>query len=207
MVTSGEHPGDLARSRQLGIAAYLTKPVRRNELRAAIAGGIASGKCPKNPGKRMETRTVQTSRPEIPSRDRRLRILLAEDNVVNEKVACAILKIDGHTVEVARNGRQAVESMAKGSFDLVLMDIQMPEMDGFEATAAIREMEKQTGGHTPIIALTAHALGGYKEMCLAAGMDDYLTKPLQRQLLLQTLEALAGEPELAAVTSSALQEL
>jgi CheY-like chemotaxis protein len=196
MVTSGEHPGDLARSRQLGIAAYLTKPVRRNELRTAMAGGIASRKCLQNLPRSAEPRTTRAPRPEIRPGSRRLRILLAEDTAVNQMVACAMLEAAGHTVEVARDGRQAVECMAKGPFDVVLMDIQMPEMDGFEATAAIREMEKHTGGgHTPVIAMTAHALSGYRELCLAAGMDDYLTKPIKRQLLLQTLEALPGRPE------------
>ena len=202
MVTSGEHPGDLARSRQLGIAAYLTKPVRRNELRTAMAGGIASRKCLQNPGKRAEPRTSRASRPEIRPSSRPLRILLAEDTAVNEMVACAMLEAAGHTVEVARNGRQAVECMSKGPFDVVLMDIQMPEMDGFEATAAIREREKQTGVHTPIIAMTAHALSGYRELCLAAGMDEYLTKPIKRKLLLQTLDALPGRPEPAIAAGS-----
>jgi signal transduction histidine kinase/ActR/RegA family two-component response regulator len=143
-------------------------------------------------------------RPAIRPSSRSLHILLAEDNPVNEKVACAILKKAGHTVEVARDGRQAVRLMAAGSFDVVLMDVQMPEMDGFEATAAIREMEKHTGAHTPVIAMTAHAMGGYKERCLAAGMDGYVTKPIRRDLLLQALAEFQGAPALGAVANSGL---
>jgi CheY-like chemotaxis protein len=119
---------------------------------------------------------------------RRLHILLAEDNNVNVMVACGILKNAGHTVAVARNGREVLPLLTSASFDVVLMDIQMPEMDGFEATAAIRELEKQTGGHIPVIAMTAHAMTGYKERCLAGGMDGYVTKPIRYQTLLQVLE-------------------
>ena len=109
-------------------------------------------------------------------------------------MARAILEKAGHTVEVARDGRQAVRIVAAGSFDVVLMDVQMPEMDGFEATVAIREMEKHTGAHTPVIAMTAHAMGGYKERCLEAGMDGYVMKPIRRNLLLQALAEFQGEP-------------
>jgi CheY-like chemotaxis protein len=194
MVTSGESPGDLARAREMGIAAYLTKPVRRSELRAAISGAMSNGKNLAGPGRSTEPSAARGPRPDIRSGGRSLHILLAEDNAVNEKVACAILKKAGHTVEVARDGRQAVRIMAAGSFDVVLMDVQMPEMDGFEATAAIREMEKHTGVRTPVIAMTAHAMGGYKERCLEAGMDGYVTKPIHREALLQTLEEFQGAP-------------
>jgi CheY-like chemotaxis protein len=146
------------------------------------------------------------SHPDILPGSRSLHILLAEDNAVNEKVACAILKKAGHTVEVARDGRQAVRLMAAGSFDVVLMDVQMPEMDGFEATAAIREMEKGTGAHTPVIAMTAHAMGGYKERCLEAGMDGYVTKPIRREVLLQALAEFQGAPEPSAVAGSGMAE-
>jgi CheY-like chemotaxis protein len=206
MVTSGEHPGDLARSREMGIAAYLTKPVRRSELRAAVSGAMSNGEYLASPGKSTEPRVPRVSLSGTRPAGRSLHILLAEDNAVNEKVACAILRKAGHTVEVARDGRQAVDLMAAKSFDVVLMDVQMPEMDGFEATAAIREMEKHTGARTPVIAMTAHALGGYKERCLEAGMDGYVTKPIRRELLLQTLADLPGEPELSAVPGSAPAE-
>ena len=206
MVTSGENAGDLARSREMGIAAYLTKPVRRSELRAAVSGAMSKGKCLAGRGKSAEPRISRGSRPDIRPGSRSLHVLLAEDNAVNEKVACAILEKAGHTVEVARDGRQAVRLVAAGSFDVVLMDVQMPEMDGFEATAAIREMEKHTGAHTPVIAMTAHAMGGYKERCLAAGMDGYVTKPIRRELLLQALEEFQGAPQPSAVASSGVAE-
>jgi signal transduction histidine kinase/CheY-like chemotaxis protein len=202
MVTSGENPGDLARSREMGIAAYLTKPVRRSELRAAISAAVSSGKHLAGTGQSTEPRASRGSRPDVRPGGRSLRILLAEDNLVNEKVACAILKKAGHTVEVARDGREAVRMTAAGSFDVVLMDVQMPEMDGFEATAAIREMEKHTGAHTPVIAMTAHAMGGYKERCLEAGMDGYVTKPIRREVLLQTLAELPDAPEPIAAAAS-----
>jgi CheY-like chemotaxis protein len=194
MVTSGEHPGDLARSREMGIASYLTKPVRRSELRAAVSGAMSNGKYLAAGGKAAEPRASRGSRPDIRLGRRSLRILLAEDNAVNEKVARAILEKAGHTVEVAHDGRQVVRVMAAGAFDVVLMDVQMPDMDGFEATIAIREMERSTGAHTPVIAMTAHALGGYKERCLEAGMDGYVTKPIRREQLLQTLEEFQAAP-------------
>src|SRR6185295_3976736 len=106
------------------------------------------------------------------------KILLAEDNPVNQKLVMRILEKRGHTVRVAGDGRRAVEAFAAESFDLVLMDVQMPEMDGFEATAVIRGLEHSTGGHVPIVALTAHALKGDDERCASAGMDAYLTKPI-----------------------------
>jgi signal transduction histidine kinase/CheY-like chemotaxis protein len=202
MVTSGERPGDLARSREMGIAAHLTKPVRRAELRAAISRAMSNGAYPASPGKSTELPASLGSRPEGRPGGRSLHILLAEDNVVNEKVACAILKKAGHTVEVARDGREAVRMVAAGPFDVVLMDVQMPEMDGFEATAAIREMETSTGTRIPVIAMTAHAMAGYKERCLEAGMDGYVTKPIRREVLLQTLEQFQGAPEPGAVVGS-----
>ena len=190
MLTSGEHPDDLSRSRDLGISAYLTKPVRRHELRVAIAAAIAAGPAFGVPAEsRAESKEAVGLRP-APERvvgGRSLHVLLAEDVEVNRMVACGILGHAGHTVEVAHNGTEVAPLLAAHSFDVVLMDIQMPEMDGFQATAAIREMEKRTGAHIPVIAMTAHAMEGYKEKCLAAGMDGYLTKPIRQDLLLQTL--------------------
>jgi signal transduction histidine kinase/CheY-like chemotaxis protein len=195
MVAPGERLCDLARSREMGIAAYLTKPVRRSELRAGVWRAVSNGECDAVPGTIEELRSSRASRPEIHRGSRSLRILLAEDNAVNERVACAILRKAGHTVEVARDGRQAVGMKTGGSFDVILMDVQMPEMDGFEATAEIREMEKDTGAHIPVIAMTAHAMSGYRERCLEAGMDGYVVKPVQRDLLLQALAEFQGEPE------------
>jgi CheY-like chemotaxis protein len=199
MATSGRHQGDLARSREMGIAAYLTKPVRRSELRSAISAALSKGQYLTKPAKPEEpTVAPQGSPAPIRSEGRNLRVLLAEDNPVNQRVACAILKKAGYAVQVAPDGRQAADLAATDLFDVVFMDIQMPGMDGFEATAAIREREKLTGVHLPIIAMTAHAMSGYKERCLAAGMDGYLTKPIRPKLLLETLEKLAAAAEHAA---------
>jgi CheY-like chemotaxis protein len=117
-----------------------------------------------------------------------LRVLLAEDNLVNQRLATRLLEKRGHQVTVAGNGLEAVAAAEKGQFDLVLMDLQMPDMDGFEATAVLREREKETGIHLPVIALTAHALKGDRERCLEAGMDGYLTKPIRPQELDASLE-------------------
>jgi two-component system, sensor histidine kinase and response regulator len=120
-----------------------------------------------------------------------LRILLAEDNAVNQMVAVSLLRKRGHRVTVAENGRRALDALAREPFDLILMDLQMPEMDGIEATLAIREQERLSGGHTPIIAVTAHALKGDDEKCFAAGMDGYLTKPLKASDLVRALAGVA----------------
>ena len=117
-----------------------------------------------------------------------LRVLLAEDNAVNRKVATRLLEKRGHQVVVTTNGKEALAALQKGTYDLVLMDVQMPEMDGFEATQTIRDSERGTGFHQPIIALTAHAVIGDRERCLEAGMDGYLTKPLRPRELDQLLE-------------------
>ena len=109
---------------------------------------------------------------------RHLRILLAEDNLVNQKVATRLLEKRGHTIVVAESGQEAITAWRRQSFDLILMDVQMPGMDGFEATAAIRQQEKLDATHIPIIAMTAHAMVGDRERCMAAGMDDYLSKPV-----------------------------
>ena len=118
-----------------------------------------------------------------------LRVLLAEDSAMNQKLVVGLLAKWGHTVHVAANGRAAIQAWEQEAFDLILMDVQMPDMNGFEATAAIRHRELQTGGHIPIIALTAHALRGDREQCLAAGMDSYVSKPLRHAELLQAIQA------------------
>jgi CheY-like chemotaxis protein len=117
-----------------------------------------------------------------------LKILLAEDNRVNQVLAVRLLEKRGHEVTVAKNGVEALEALNQREFDLVLMDVQMPEMDGFEATAAIRKRERKTGKHITIIAMTAHAMAGDRERCLQAGMDDYLTKPIRPELLVDALK-------------------
>ena len=121
---------------------------------------------------------------------RPLRILLAEDSVMNQKLAVALLRRQGHTVTIANNGKEAVNAIGGESFDLILMDISMPEMDGLEATAAIRANQLASGMHTPIIAMTAHALVGDRDRCLEAGMDAYVAKPIRPQELYRTMAAL-----------------
>lgn len=116
-----------------------------------------------------------------------LRVLLVEDNLINQKVAYRMLEKNGHSVVTANNGKEALQVLADQEFDAVLMDVQMPEMDGLEATAAIRAGEEGTDRHVPILALTAHALIGDRERCLSAGMDGYLAKPIQTAQLLQAL--------------------
>ena len=124
--------------------------------------------------------------------NRQLRILLAEDNVVNQKVALLLLKQQGHSVVVASDGAQAVTAFEREPFDLILMDVQMPELNGYAASRAIRAREQGTADHIPIIALTAHAMEGDREICIEAGMDDYLTKPIHHRELTATLERWSG---------------
>lgn len=179
MLTSGEHIGDMARCKELGVSAYLIKPVRRAELRAAIVRAIASH------GKGAVTSiSSRDARRKSEPRGPGCRILLAEDNLVNQKVAVAMLEKAGHQVTIANNGRQAVDLAREQAFDLVLMDVQMPDMDGFEATSVIREWEKSTRERLPIIAMTAHAMRGDRERCLQMDMDDYISKPIQSATLL-----------------------
>jgi two-component system, sensor histidine kinase and response regulator len=184
MLTSGGRKGDAARCRELGIAAYLIKPVRETELREAILSVLHS-------------RRQTEPQPLVPRssfrRDRNparcLRILLAEDNRVNQNLATRLLEKRGHHVTVANNGKEALALLAGGVFDLVFMDVQMPEMDGLQATIAIREQENITGAHQPIIAMTALAMKGDQERCLAAGTDGYLSKPISSEKLDEALDS------------------
>jgi two-component system, sensor histidine kinase and response regulator len=188
MLTSSGRRGDAARSRELGIAAYLTKPINRSDLREAIL--TALGTRP-----REKDRTTLVTRHSLREARRNLRILLAEDNAVNQTLVVRLLEKRGHTAVVANNGREALtilEESAPGGFDLVLMDVQMPEMDGFETAAAIREKEKSTGQHLPIIALTPHAMKGDRDRCLAAGMDGYISKPIRPEELFQVIDNHVG---------------
>jgi CheY-like chemotaxis protein len=190
MLTSAGQRGDAARCRELGIAAYLIKPIRQSDLLEAIL--LALGK----PARGAEQSFVVT-RHTLRETRRKLRVLLAEDNRVNQELVVRLLEKRGHTVVVARNGKEALAALEKSAFDgfdLVLMDVQMPEMDGFEATAAIREREKATGTHLLIIAMTAYAMKGDRERCLAAGMDSYLSKPIQAKELFEAIEGPAPIP-------------
>jgi PAS domain S-box-containing protein len=174
MLTSAGHRGDAARCQELGVAAYLLKPIRQSELREAIAR-VLGAREQKGAIPLITRYSLQDAREPFAS----LRVLLVEDNRVNQRLATRLLEKRGHSVLLAGDGREALGALEKESFDLVLMDLQMPEMDGFEATAVIRDAEKVSGNHLPIVALTAHAMKGDREKCLAAGMDGYLTKPIR----------------------------
>jgi len=186
MLTSAGHRGDAARCQALGVSAYLLKPIRQSELREAIARVLGAaeldGPIP------LITRFSLSDAQEPGTR---LRILLAEDNPVNQRLAVRLLEKRGHRVIVASNGQEAVAALDAAAIDLVMMDVQMPVMDGFEATAAIREKETGTGRHLPIVALTAHAMKGDRERCLDAGMDGYLAKPIRAEELDELLERFA----------------
>jgi two-component system sensor histidine kinase/response regulator len=173
MLTSAGHRGDALRCQELGVAAYLLKPIRQSELREAIAR-VLGAKAQKGAIPLITRYSLGDAADPMAV----LRVLVAEDNAVNQRLAARLLEKRGHRVTVTANGREAVEALANHNFDLVLMDIQMPEMDGFEATAVIREKEMHEGTHIPIIALTANAMKGDRERCLAAGMDGYLSKPI-----------------------------
>jgi two-component system, sensor histidine kinase and response regulator len=185
MLTSSGQPGESARSRSSGVAAYLTKPVRRAELRESICRALGQ------PSHNAATATVPPTAEFAMHRAHSLglKILLAEDNAVNQQLARRLLEKAGHSVSVARNGGEVLDLFRGQRFDVILMDVQMPEMDGFEATAAIRESEAKAGGHIPIVAMTAHAMKGDEERCLHAGMDGYVAKPIQRQQLFLAIEA------------------
>jgi CheY-like chemotaxis protein/anti-sigma regulatory factor (Ser/Thr protein kinase) len=213
MLSSGEEPETAARFRKGGVAGYLRKPIIREELWDALMMALSR---PEEKGDRTDLLSaghcLQHTAETRPTR--RLRILLAEDNVVNQRLVVGLLEKRGHTVVVASTGREVLTILAQQPVDLALMDVQMPEMDGLEATAAIRAQERQRGGHLPIIALTAHAMKGDQERCLAGGMDDYVSKPIQAQELSAAmarvlnnetpLRLLAGEPptNLAVATHS-----
>jgi signal transduction histidine kinase/DNA-binding response OmpR family regulator len=180
MLTSADMRVDQDERARLGIVETLTKPVRQSDLRRSIITSIGQSK-----------RIQAPVAPRQAKGGGRLRLLLAEDNAVNQRLATRLLEKQGHTVMVANNGREAVELYYRESFDLILMDVQMPEMSGFEATAKIREAELSTGRHVPIIAVTAHAMKGDEESCLGAGMDGYLSKPIQSSKLFQLINHFA----------------
>jgi len=178
MLTSAGEPEDVARCGKLGISAYLTKPVKQSELFDVVVS-VLSDPVVEKPKSPKKTRAK-----------RGLRVLLAEDNQVNQLVASRILEKLGHQVTVVSSGRQAVSAAQAGKFDVIVMDVQMPEMDGLEATAEIRRWERTTGKHVPIIAMTAHAMKGDRERCLEAGMDGYTSKPIRIKELEQAISKL-----------------
>jgi two-component system sensor histidine kinase/response regulator len=182
MLTSGTYKGDSARCRELGVSAYLLKPIAERELREVVARVLAG-------------KTESVTSPLVPGIGKEgaepmptLRILIAEDNRVNQRLLVRLLEKRGHRVLVAGDGRQAIEALKKEGFDLVLMDVQMPQMGGVEATAALREMEKGSGIHTTVVAVTANAMKGDRENYLAGGMDGYLAKPIRSDDLYALLE-------------------
>jgi signal transduction histidine kinase/DNA-binding response OmpR family regulator len=202
MLSSSGQSGERAICREIGIANHLTKPVDPRYLLNAIARTLARDLTPR------------ATMPEVMLADnlpeRRLHVLLAEDNAVNQRLAASLLERRGHRVTIAANGRDALDALERQTFDVVLIDVQMPEMGGFEATAAIRKKEETTGARIPIVAMTAHAMKGDRERCLEAGMDDYLTKPLDSRRLCAVVESLASamassaEPDDSLLTSQVL---
>jgi PAS domain S-box-containing protein len=189
MLSSAGQREDAARCRELGVATCLTKPVRQSTLLDAIMTALGSS--------RAEEPAPAADRPAWGLAPRSLNVLLAEDNAVNQRLAVRLLEKRGHRATVVGNGREALAALDREPFDAVLVDVQMPEMDGLEATAAIRERERVTGAHIPVIAMTAHAMKGDREHCLAAGMDAYVSKPLNAEELFAALEGRAP----AAITT------
>jgi two-component system, sensor histidine kinase and response regulator len=192
MLTSDAQRGDAARCRELGISVYLVKPVLKKELLQALRTALGAPAAAR-PAESVVTRhTLREARSQ-------LRILLAEDNPVNQAVMLRLLQKLGHVPVLAANGREALATLQAQEFDLVFMDVQMPELDGLAATAEIRRREQASGAHLPIVAMTAHALKGDRERCLAAGMDGYIAKPVKFELVQEAIENLCGTaPALAA---------
>jgi CheY-like chemotaxis protein len=205
MLTSGGQLGDAAKCRELGLAAYLVKPVATDDLLRALQvalpgrwGRAAGPLLTKHPGGAASALAPHAT---ATGSRRHLRVLVAEDNPVNQLVAKRMLEKLGHEPTVAENGVRAVEAVARGGYDLVLMDVQMPLMSGLEATAEIRRNERGTGAHIPIVGLTAYALKGDMERCLDAGMDAYLSKPVQLPQLVTVLDRLFPPIDDAAVAA------
>jgi signal transduction histidine kinase/DNA-binding response OmpR family regulator len=190
MLSSAGHRGDADRCRELGIGAYLLKPLKRSELYQALLATLATTE-PEAAARPLVTRH-SLSEDFVP-----LKILLAEDNPVNQIIATRLLEKEGHHVTVASDGRAAVHgwrsAAALNPFDVIFMDVQMPELDGFQVTALVRDEEKLTGGHTQIVAMTAHAMEGDRERCLESGMDDYVTKPISVQSVHEALAKVTAE--------------
>jgi two-component system, sensor histidine kinase and response regulator len=184
MLSSACGSGVAAHSREMGMAGYLTKPVRRSELLNLIMTAVGSRL-------QLAAPVEETGEKPVAPKGRSLRLLLAEDNTVNQRLAVRILEKRGHHVTVVGTGKDALCALERESFDVVLMDVQMPRVDGFEATGIIREWERKSGKHQTIIAMTAHAMTGDRERCLAAGMDEYISKPLDAQKLIELIDRFA----------------
>ncbi|MDY6952042.1 MAG: response regulator, partial [Thermodesulfobacteriota bacterium] len=185
MLTSVVEPGGAARTKEIGFAAYLTKPVKGSELFHCLTTVVGR----KEAGKGSSGKGLVTRHSIAEDRKRKIRILVAEDNMVNQKVALTLLKKFGYRADAVANGQEAIQALETVPYDLVLMDVQMPEMDGLEATARIRSPQSAVRNpHVPIVAVTAHAMKGDKERCLEAGMDDYTPKPIKPDELLEKIE-------------------
>ena len=190
MLTSSGSFEEERQAMELGVSRALTKPVRNSALLQAIKDSLAEKGLVE-----YREQIVESVSDEIPCSEKAcLKILLAEDNPVNQKLACRMLENIGHKVTVASNGREAVEAVKSGNYDIILMDVQMPEMDGLDATRAIRDYEIQIDRHTPIIAMTAYAMVGDRERCIESGMDGYISKPVRRNELEKALESFTCSP-------------
>jgi CheY-like chemotaxis protein/HPt (histidine-containing phosphotransfer) domain-containing protein len=194
MLTSGGQPGDVARCRELGIAAYLMKPVKQSDLLDAIVTAFATTVSSRRQRSKAQRSADRPGKP--------LRVLVAEDNPTNQALVAALLKQKGHRVTIVGNGRLAADRAVLEPFDLVLMDVQMPEMGGLEATGLIRDHERTAGGHVPIVALTARAMAGDREQCLAAGMDAYVPKPLRAEELFAAIDSVVSRRETFAAVAT-----
>jgi len=203
MLSSAGRRGDLARCQQLGLSASLTKPVRQNELREAIVRALDRRKAA-NGAAQAAAPPVERRAP-VPGST--LEVLVAEDNAVNQRLAQRLLEKRGHRATVVSNGKEAMDMVERSHFDLVLMDVQMPVLDGIEATMLIREREKATGSHQHIVALTAYAVKGDQERCLAAGMDGYLAKPIRPEELDALLLSLVSKQLEVKTASGPIQTL
>jgi len=190
MLSSADQQRGRARCREIGINTYLIKPIKPSALLNAIRSALGALSV-EEPSMPMVTPSLQRRV------SKSLRVLIAEDNPVNQMLAVRLLEGQGHSTVIAANGRKALASLEQQEFDLVLMDVQMPEMNGFEATAAIRQEEQTTGRHIPIIAMTAHAMKGDEERCLTAGMDAYMSKPITPDELFRAVAKIAPAPDTA----------
>jgi CheY-like chemotaxis protein len=178
MLSSADLSSDIPRCRKIGIACHVTKPVSRAGLRESMLRALGSTELKDPAGPESACHAL-----------RRLSILLAEDNLVNQKLASRMLEKRGHQITAVLNGREAIQAMEHASFDVVLMDVQMPEMDGWEAAEEIRRRERTTHRHTPILAVTAHALKDHEQRCYEAGMDGFITKPFEPTKLFEAVES------------------
>lgn len=184
VLSSGPTPEHRERAKKLAVAAYLTKPFRQSALFDAISDAMHTGDKFDKP--KAKAKVVDPA-----DFTEKLNVLLAEDNPVNQQTATIMLQKLGHEVTVANNGVEALEQATLGDYDLVFMDIQMPEMDGLTATRKVREKEAETGKHVPIVAMTAHTMKGDQERCLEAGMDDYISKPIRRKEVAKVIARVA----------------